>query len=184
MEHHQVRLEHIRKPLTSPSKLLLQVHDKRLRAILIVDGVTKLLEDTFKVSIEPCVLYQGEPYIYPMEISKYIRSKVIVQRDIRIEVPFSEFGAFETVLFARSWIAMDNVDETFRQLLSTKRKTIGQIIYDRGLAIEYRNLYYKKVKSWKIAAAFGTRKTQFIQRSRLIFHDKRPTILLHEFVPV
>lgn len=166
-------------------KLSAMVNDERLRAILTVDEVTELLEDSFGIGVTPLVLYQGEPYIYPREVSKYFTAESVVQRDIRIEVPCDEKGAVKTVLFARSWIAVAELDEEFRELLCAGKMTIGRIIRKRRLNVEYRNLGYKEVRSVRLAAAFGRLGTiRLIRRSRVICHNKRPVILIHEFIPV
>ncbi len=39
---------------------------------------------------------------------------------------------------------MDELDETFKELLHEGKMTIGQIICERRLAVDYRNLCYKK----------------------------------------
>jgi chorismate-pyruvate lyase len=180
-----MRAEHNSKPLQQLGKLLAKVKAEQLRAILTTDTVTELLENTLGVNVAPFILYQGPPYVYPFEVSKYFTTKNVIQRDIRIEVPCNETGAIKTVLFARSWIAMDELDEEFRELLYAGKMTIGHIIRYRRSTIEYQNLGYKEVRSATLAAAFKTRgRVHLIRRSRMISHNKRPVILIHEFVPV
>ncbi len=173
------------KTLQQSGKLLAKVNDERLRAVLTTDSVTELLENTFGVNLAPFILYQGKPYVYPFEVSKYFTTKDVMQRDIRIEVPCNNTSATKTVLFARSWIAMDELDEEFRELLRAGKMTIGQIIRKSRSAIEYQNLGYKEVSSATLDAAFKTQgSVHLIRRSRMICHKKRPVILIHEFVPV
>jgi len=180
-----VPAEQNRKTLQQSGKLLAKVNDERLRAILTTDTVTGLLENTLGVNIAPFILYQGKPYVYSCEVSKYFTTKDVMQRDIRIEVPCNKAGAIKTVLFARSWIAMDELDEEFRELLCAGKMTIGQIIRKRRFSIEYQNLGYKEVRTATLAAALKIRgRVHLIQRSRMICHKKRPVILIHEFVPV
>lgn len=158
---------------------------ERLRAILTTDTVTELLENTLRVKVAPFILYQGPPYVYPFEVSKYFTTIDVMQRDIRIEVRCNKTGAIKTVLFARSWIAMDELDEEFRELLGAGKMTIGQIIRHKSSAIEYQNLGYKEVRSATLAAAFKAQgSVHLIRRSRMICHKKRTVILMHEFVPV
>lgn len=174
-----------RKALEQLESLLSKVDAERLRALLTTDTVTELLENTLGVNVAPLILYQGTPYVYPFEVSKYLTTKDVMQRDIRIEVPCNKAGASKTVLFARSWIAMDKLDEEFGDLLRAGRLTIGQIIRERRSNIEYQNLGYKEVRSETLAAAFKTnRSVRLIQRSRMICNNNRPVIVIHEFVPV
>lgn len=166
-------------------KLLARVNDERLRAILTTHRVTELLEETFGVPVKPSLLYQGEPQMYPREVSQYLGAKEILQRDIRIEVPCNETNTVTAILLARSWIAMDELDREFGELLRAGEMTIGQIIRKKRFAVEYQNLSYRKVRSARLAAAFGTEWSQgFIRRSRMICHEKRPIIIVHEFVPL
>ena len=182
---HRVPAEQNRKALQQLERLLSKANAERLRAILTTDTVTELLENTFKVNVAPFILYQGPPYVFPFEISKYFTTKDVMQRDIRIEVPCKISGAFKAALFARSWIAMDELDEDFRELLCAGKMTIGQIIRHKSSAIEYQNLGYKEVRSATLAAAFKDQgSVHLIRRSRMICHKKRPVILMHEFVPV
>ena len=181
----QVSAGQNRKTLLQLEKLLPKVNAERLRAILTTDTVTKLLENTLGVNLAPFILYQGPPCVYPFEISKYFKTKNVMQRDIRIEVPCNKTGAVDTLLFARSWIAMDELDEEFKELLRAGKMTIGQIIRQRHSSIEYQNLGYNGVRSATLAAAFKTSgSVHLIQRSRMICHKKRPIILIHEFVPI
>jgi chorismate-pyruvate lyase len=173
------------KTLQRLGKLLAKVKAEQLRAILTTDTVTELLQNTLGFYVAPFILYQGKPYIYPCEVSKYFTTKDIMQRDMRIEVPCNKTGAITTVLFARSWIAMDELDEEFRELLCAGKMTIGQIIRQRHPTIEYQNLGYREVRSATLAAAFKTRgSVHLIRRFRMICHKNRPVILIHEFVPV
>ena len=184
-EQHYVPAGQARKTMQQLEKLLSKVNAERLRDILTTDTVTELLENTFGVKVVPFILYQGPPSVYPFEVSKYFTTKDVMQRDIRIEVPCKITGAIKTALFARSWIAMDELDEEFRELLCAGKMTIGQIIRQRYSTIEYQNLGYKEVRSATLAAAFKTRgSVHLIQRSRMICHKKRPIILIHEFVPI
>jgi len=158
---------------------------EKLRAILTTDTVTELLENTLKVKVAPFILYQGKPYVYPFEVSKYFTTKDVMQRDISIKVPCNKTGAIKTVLFARSWIAMGELDEEFRALLRAGKMTIGQIIRQRRSTIAYKNLGYKEVRSAALAASFKAQgSVHLIQRARMICHKKRPVILIHEYVPV
>lgn len=166
-------------------KLLGKVNDERLRALLTADRVTDIIEDTFRVRAKPTVLYQGQPYIYPGEFSSFFITEDVIQRDIRIEVPCNQIGTDKTVLFARSWINLGKVDNTFKELLYGEEMTIGQIISAAALTVEYQNLGYKQVISEKLAAAFRTQGTvELVQRSRIICHEEEPIIFIHEFVPV
>ena len=149
----QVPAGQSRKTLQHLEKLLSKVKAERLRDILTTDRVTELLENTLDVSVAPFILYQGAPDVYPFEVSKYFTTKDVMQRDIRLEVPCNKTGTIGTVLFARSWIAMDELDEEFRELLCAGKMTIGQIIRQRSSTIEYQNLGYKEVRSAALAAA-------------------------------
>lgn len=181
----QVPAEHNSRPLQQLEKLLAKVKAERRRAILTTDTVTELLENTLTVNVAPFILYQGKPYVYPCEVSKYFTAIDIMQRDIRIDVPCNKSGAVKTVLFARSWIAMDELDEEFRELLCAGKMTIGQIIRQRRSTIEYQNIGYKEVRSAKLGAAFKTQgSVHLIRRSRMMRHNTRPVIFIHEFVPV
>ena len=173
------------KPLQQLEGLLAKVNAERLREILTTDRVTELLENTLNVQVVPFILYQGPPNVYPFEVSKYFTTKDVMQRDIRIEVPCNETGAIKTVLFARSWIAMDEINQDFRELLYAGKMTIGQIIRQRHSAIEYQNIGYKEMRSAALAAVFKAQgRVHLIRRSRIICHKKRPVILIHEFVPI
>jgi chorismate-pyruvate lyase len=184
-KQHQVPAEQNRKTLQQLGKLLAKTNAERLRDILITDTVTEFLENTLGVNVAPFILYQGQPYVYPFEVSKYFTTKDVMQRDIRIEAPCIKTGAIKTVLFARSWIAMDELDEELRELLFAGKMTIGHIIRHRRSTIEYQNLGYKEVRSATLAAVFKTHgSVHLIRRSRIICHKKRPVILIHEFVPV
>lgn len=181
----QVPAEHNSRPLQQLEKLLAKVKAERLRAILTTDTVTELLENTLAVNITPFILYQGKPYVYPCEVSKYFIATDIMQRDIRIDVPCNKIGAINTVLFARSWIALDELDEEFGKLIYSGKMTIGQIIRQRRSTIEYQNIEYKEVRSAKLDAVFKTRgSVHLIRRSRMLWHNKRPVMFIHEFVPV
>ncbi len=161
-----------------------EINDQLLKAVLSSDEVTVLLEDIFGVGIAPIVLYQGEPRIYPQEVSKYFSSKDILQRDIRIKAPCGERGADKTVLFARSWLAMNAFDKRFREFIHEKKMTLGHIIKKRRLAAEYRNIDLKEVRSKKLSAIFEARGTiRLIRRSRMILIEKNPVILIHEYMP-
>jgi chorismate-pyruvate lyase len=180
-----VRAEQNKKTLRQLGKFLAKANAERLRAILTTDTVTEFLENSLGVNVAPFILYQGKPYVYPYEVSKYFTTKDVMQRDIRIEVPCNKAGAIETVLFARSWIAINELDEEFRELLCAGKMTIGQIIRDRRPTIEYQNIGYKEVRSATLAAAFKTQgNVRLIRRSRMICNEKRPVILIHEFIPV
>lgn len=181
----QVPAEHDRKTPQQLWKLLAKTNAERLRGILTTDTVTEFLENTLKVNVAPMVLYQGKPYVYPCEVQKYFATKDVMQRDIRLEVPCKITGAIKTVLFARSWIAMGELDEEFRELLCAGKMTIGQIIRQKHFTIEYQTLGYKEVRSATLAAAFKTSgNVHLIQRSRIICYNNRPVILIHEFIPV
>ena len=182
---HRVSGEQTRKTLHQLEKLLAKTKAERLRAILTTDTVTELLENTLGVNVAPLILYQGPPYVYPFEISKYFITKDVMQRDICIEVPCNEAGATRTVLFARSWIAMGELDGEFRELLHQGKLTIGHIIRQRRSTIAYKNLGYKEIRSAALAASFKTlRSIHLIKRSRMICQNNRPVILIHEYVPV
>ena len=181
----QVPAGQSRKTLQHLEKLLSKVKAERLRDILTTDTVTELLENTLGVNVAPLILYQGPPYVYPFEVSKYFTTKDVMQRDIRIEVPCNKAGATKTVLFARSWIAMGELDGEFSELLYQGKLTIGQIIRQRRFTIAYRNLGYKEIRSAALAASFKTLGSiHLIQRSRMICQNNRPVILIHEYVPV
>jgi chorismate-pyruvate lyase len=183
-DKHELPAEQDRDTLQRSEEVLAGIHDERLRTGLTADKVTEHLENAFGVRIVPCVLYQGPPQMYPAEVSAYFASKKIVQRDIRIDVPCEETGTPKTVLFARSWISMDALDEKFREFLYGGKMTIGQIIRDMQFPVQYRNLGYKKVRSVELAGVFGTRETvRLIQRSRMIHRDNIPLMVIHEFVP-
>ena len=181
----QVPAGQSRKTQQQLERLLSKVNAERLRTILTTDTVTEFLENMLGVNVAPFILYQGKPYVYPVEVSKYFATKDVMQRDIRIEVPCNKTGSIETVLFARSWIAMNELDEEFGELLCAGKMTIGQIIRHRHSNIEYHNIGYKEVRSATLDAAFRAQgSVHFIQRSRMICHKKRPVILIHEYVPV
>jgi len=181
----QVSAEQNKKPLQQLNKLLAKANAEGLRAILTTDTVTELLENTLGVNVAPLILYQGPPCVYPFEISKYFTTKDVMQRDIRIEAPCNKAGAAKALLFARSWIAMGELDGEFRELLCAGKMTIGQIIRNRRSTIEYQNIGYKEVRSATLAEAFKTQgRVHLIRRFRMICHKKRPVILIHEFVPV
>lgn len=166
-------------------ELLVKVTDERLKGILTTHTVTEFLENALGVAVTPSLLYQGEPFIYPKEVSRHLRTGTIVQRDIRIELPRDEIRAIATFFLARSWIALDDLDEEFRKLLRAGEMTIGQIIRQRRLAVEYQNLSYREVQSAGLAASFGVEGShRYIRRSRMICHDKRPLIVIHEFAPL
>ena len=185
VKQRQVPAEKKGKTLQQLEKLLAKAHAEQLKAILTTDTVTDFLENTLGVNVAPFILYQGKPYIYPLEVSKYLTARDVMQRDIRIEAPCNKTGASKTVLFARSWIAMDGLDEEFRELLCAGKMTIGQIIRKRCSTIEYKNIGYKEVRSAALAAAFKTHvSVHLIRRSRMICQKNRPLILIHEFIPV
>jgi chorismate-pyruvate lyase len=80
---------------------------------------------------------------------------------------------------------MDALDKEFRELLCSGKMTIGQIIRKRRSCIDYRNLGYRKVGSATLATAFETLgRAHFIRRSRMMYHNKRPVIFIHEFLPL
>src|SRR5574340_1114101 len=173
------RAEQSERTLQQLGKLLAKADAERLRAILTTDTVTELLENTLGGNVALSVLYQGKPYVYPSEASRYFTTKEVMQRDIRIEVPRNGAGAVKTVLFARSWIAMDGLDEEFRELLRAGKMTIGQIIRQRHSAIGYQNLGYKEVRSTALTTAFNSEgSVHLIKRSRMIYHGSRPVILI------
>ncbi len=181
----QVSAGQNRKALQQLGKLLANANAERLRDILTTDTVTEFLEHTLRVNVSPFILYQGRPFDYPFEVSKYFTTKDVMQRDIHIEVPCNETGAIKTVLFARSWIAMDEINQDFRELLYAGKMTIGQIIRQRHSTIEYQNIGYKEIRSAALAAVFKAQgRVHLIRRSRIICHKKRPVILIHEFLPI
>jgi len=180
----QVPAGQSRKTQQQLERLLSKVNAERLRTILTTDTVTEFLENMLGVNVAPFILYQGKPYVYPVEVSKYFATKDVMQRDIRIEVPCNKTGSIETVLFAQSWVAMNELDEEFRELLCEGKMTIGQIIQKKRSSIEYRNIGYKEVRSATLAVAFKAQGIHLIRRSRMICHNKRPVIFIHEFIPV
>lgn len=181
--------EHSRQPLWRSIKLLSKISDSRLRDILTSDTVTKTIERSFKINVTSYfkVLYQGHPYFYPYELSKFSDISNIIQRDIRINIPYweSDIEKTKTILFARSWIDMNLSEDNFKNLYYKGELTIGQILEETCNDISYRDLGYKQVISEKLASAFGCQGTiELLQRSRMVLNMNQPIILIHEFIPV
>lgn len=170
---------------TLSKKLLAKVKDERLRAILKSNTVTETIENIFKVDVFPNVRYQEHPYMRPNELSRlFDHNGELLQRDIIINVP-DEIGKEKTIIFARSWISIGKLNEQFRKHLEEKKMTIGKIVRKMGIPCDYQNLWYQVVVSEKLGVAFGTKgKIVLIQRSRVIKLKGKPTILIHEFIPI
>jgi len=173
-----------KKMLQQLRELSSTVGNKLFSAVLAADKVTDYLEKTLNVKVEPIILYQGKTRVRPPEVSLYLATADVMQRDMRIEVPCNKTGGGRTVLFARSWIDMNGLDEEFGKLLCEGKMTIGQIIRERNLTVEYRNLGYKKMRSAAPAGVFSEGgNIHLIRRSRMILYKKKPAIFMHEFVP-
>jgi ABC-type nitrate/sulfonate/bicarbonate transport system permease component/chorismate-pyruvate lyase len=176
--------------LEGARRILGAIRDERLRHILETPEVSETIEKEFGVTAVPHVLYQGQPYVQPKELSELETEQdtmdaQVIQRDITISAPARTGGPVRPILFARSWIRMDLLNDDSRREVTSRSRTIGHIIRAHEPVLDYRDLGYRRFTSRTIGALFGGGACiEVVQRNRLIAIHNRPAIFIQEHVVV